>query len=856
MIQQQGHPARYETLNSLPVIIGRKSLANGVLIEHPSVSRQHARIEQRGMAYWLIDLGSTNGTLLNGKLLSTREECLLKDGDLFRIGDHQGNSVGITFRLGSNAVPLARTIYLDQSQLTQLARFTIGRDINNHLLLDHPSVSRIHAEVQKVPNGYLLNDRSSNGTFINGQRVTQYLLQASDQIQIGPFKIVYDKTGFSGATLSGNYRLDAIHLVREVYDKQHLCKRMPVKNTAKRILNDISISIYPKEFVALVGGSGTGKSTLMKALSGFTPAKSGNVLLNGEDLYSNFAAYRSALGYVPQDDIIHHQLTAQAALIYAAKLRLPDATALEIQNRVRDVLKQVEMEDHAHKAVHKLSGGQRKRVSIAVELLADPGLFFLDEPTSGLDPGLEKKMMHTLRKLADGGRTIVLVTHATANIDQCNHVAFMADGYLTYFGPPQSAPSFFETNDFADIYNKLSLPIHPILNPPPSNVVSSQRASIEPGQRSAPIWASYYQQSTQYDHYVKQRLGSHTPSNLVAPAINNSKQRVSAWQQFLVLAKRYFELIRRDATSLFVLLAVMPIIGMLLLVMANRHDLTGLSISAVKNQIQNELSEQRGDQDPAQEGEQFQGNYQIVGSAQKLLFMLALAANLLGIFAAAYEIVKEEAIYQRERMINLKIASYLMSKIAILGFFALVQCALLLMVVRFKVYYPNQGVFLPSIIEMYITLFLATVASISLGLLISSLIRNQSTIIYVILLVLFVQIIFAGAIFDLPKEAKPISYLTTTRWTLEALGSTVNMELLRSQGVTCLEPEDDTQRQLMGEFEAPCKSGQQKLTPSYNFNVTYRHEIIHLISRWLVLTVFAIIFIGLAALNQRRKDVI
>jgi ABC-type multidrug transport system ATPase subunit len=196
----------------------------------------------------------------------------------------------------------------------------------------------------------------------------------------------------------------------------------------------------------------------MNALSGYAQATGGHVFINGDDYYRNFDAYRTVLGYVPQDDIIHRTLPVDRALGYAAQLRLPaDTAAPEIAQRIARVLDDVEMTPHRDKLVENLSGGQRKRVSIGSELLADPSLFFLDEPTSGLDPGLEKKMMYTLRRLADSGRTVVLVTHATANISQCDHVAFMSDGRLVYFGPPAEALQFFNVSsgDFADIYTKL-----------------------------------------------------------------------------------------------------------------------------------------------------------------------------------------------------------------------------------------------------------------------------------------------------------------------------------------------------------------------------------------------------------------
>ncbi len=864
VIQEPGQADRPVPLTKPVVTIGRDP-GNDVVVHHPAVSRRHAQLERRGNDYWITDLGSTNGTSVNGQRVQSQ---VLRDGNIIRFGDQQGNSVGLVFQIGVGSRPATGTIYLGTLNLGHLPSFTIGRDPANQVHLDHPIVSRHHARVELKAAGHTIHDlNSQNGTYVNGQPVRgSRSLQTGDVVHIGPFKLVYDQAGFSQYTPAGNYRLDAIGLKREVSLAGLLSpRRWPGLNsrpTRKLILNDVSLSIYPREFVALVGGSGAGKSTLMDALSGFVPAQ-GRVLLNGDDLYANFAAYRSILGYVPQDDIIHGQLTVRSALNYAAQLRLPDANAQEIRQRIQDVLTQVEMVEHADKPVLRLSGGQRKRVRIAVELLAEPGLFFLDEPTSGLDPGLEKKMMYTMRQLADGGRTIVLVTHATANIDQCTHVAFMADSHLVYFGPPQEALAFFGANDFADIYTRLSLPIDRVNNPLPAQWQSfyppPPASPFQEPPRAAEVWARCFRASPQYQQYVTNRIQAASsgpqPTGGGQPGPLGG-QVSAAFRQFLVLARRYFELIRRDTMSLFILLAVMPLIGLLLLVMAKPHDLVGKSLDTIRTEIQEDIAGKQADQDPGKDDEQLQASYIAAGTAQKLLFMLALAANLLGIFAASYEIVKEGAIYRRERMVNLKIIPYLLSKISVLAIFALLQCFLLLMVVRLRVEYPPDGVFLPSVIEMYITLFLATLASIGLGLLISAGMRSAGTVIYVILLILFVQIIFAGAIFDLPAAAKPISYLTTTRWTLEALGSSVDLEGLDEMGVSCVEFEDENTRAMLGEAEDPCEQGQMKQAANYKFNVNYSHSVGHLLARWLVLIGFALIFSGLTFMVQRRKDVI
>lgn len=851
--QIPGRPEETFVIARPETTIGRDA-GNDLVLDSPVVSRRQATLQLRDGAYWLRDLDSTNGTAVNGQLIS---ETALRDGDIIRIGDEQGNNVGLVFR-HAGATPSSGTIQLGRQTVGQTDVFVIGRDPSANLQLDHPTVSRLHAEVRLTPVGPMLRDLgSSNGTFLNGELISGARpLSPRDVVQIGPYKLVYDQAGFAQYTPGGNYRIDAVHLDRRVVVGGGLA-RLQGAATERIILRDVSLSVYPREFVALVGGSGAGKSTLLNAMSGFAPAD-GRVLVNGEDLYDNFAAYRSILGYVPQDDIIHGLLPVRSALTYAARLRLPDAAPSEIDARVNKVLTEVEMSDHAEKQVARLSGGQRKRVSIASELLAEPGLFFLDEPTSGLDPGLEKKMMYTMRRLADGGRTVLLVTHATANIDQCTQVAFMADGRLTYFGPPQEALGFFGATDFADIYTRLSQPAGAVKFPTGVDNRQQQALLANPKASSAEVWESLYRNSPQYRRFVADRLQA--AGNVSAVSHQRprqpAKQKVSSLAQFGVLARRYFDLIRRDTASLIVLLAAMPLIGLLLLIMADRYDLTGKSETAIRSEIQQDIADARRDDDPGNDAEQFQGIYQVASSTQRILFMMALAATLLGLFGAAYEIVKEAPIYHRERMVNLRIPPYLLSKVIILLGFGLLQCLLLLLVMSLRVDFPGDGVFLPAVVEMYITLALATLASIALGLLISAVVRSSATVIYIILVVLFVQIIFAGAIFEIPAAARPMSYLTTTRWTLEALGSSVNMERLNARGGGCLEPEEPLPVGLAPAAEGYCEEGQTSLPPALTFNVNYDHSAGHLLASWLILLAFAAAFLGLTVVIQRRKDVV
>ena len=367
----------------------------------------------------------------------------MRPGDIFRIGDEHGTLITLTYDAGVET-SLETLPELPPIPL-QAATLTIGRTGENTVVLNHPQVSARHALLEKVDGGYRITDQNStNHVYVNGERVTQRALHTGDEIRIGPYRLTYTGTELRQYDESGHIRIEARNLKKSGNNKVVL-------------LDDISLVIPPRSFVALVGGSGAGKSTLMDALNGLRPAQEGVVLYNNVDYYANLASFNTQLGYVPQDDIVHRDLTVEHALYYAARLRLPsDFTREQIQWRIDEVLEDVEMTERRSLLVSKLSGGQRKRVSIALELLANPSVFFLDEPTSGLDPGLDRKMMTLLRRLADRGRTIILVTHATNNINSCDYVCFLAlGGRMAYFGPPNEAQAFFQKTDFSEIYSVL-----------------------------------------------------------------------------------------------------------------------------------------------------------------------------------------------------------------------------------------------------------------------------------------------------------------------------------------------------------------------------------------------------------------
>jgi ABC-type multidrug transport system ATPase subunit len=796
---QDGGQTRIIPLGDRPLTLGRAA-DNDIVSALRFVSARHARIEPNGAAHRIVDVGSTNGLLFEGRRLAANAPHDLLDGDVVRIGDPAtGSFVSLTYRnplaARAGAATAATSYRLDPND----PQITIGR-VGCDITLENPQVSRFHAQIDRMADGrHLLRDGgATNGVFVNGQRLKgQQPLRPGDIIQIGPFKLVYSGSSLDQYDQRGALRIDVRNLSRAV-------KR---SGATRLILKDVSLSIAPREFVALVGGSGTGKSTLMNAMSGYARATSGSVMVNGDDYYRNFDAYRTVLGYVPQDDIIHRTIAVSSALGYAARLRLPADTAQsEITQRIGRVLEDVEMTPHRDNLVDNLSGGQRKRVSIGVELLADPSLFFLDEPTSGLDPGLEKKMMYTLRRLADSGRTVVLVTHATANITQCDHVAFMSDGRMVFFGPPAEALPFFGvgSGDFADIYTKLegaADATNPIVQRDLLAEFSAWVAA-NPGAKSPPrlaeLWEMKFRASEQYRRYVAERLAQAPQGPVVAANGAGATQRrkgSSPLRQLGILTRRYANLMLQDRRNLFILLLQAPVIGLLLMIVARSDSIVG--VDAAQNQ------------------------------AKKVLFMLAVVAVWFGIINAAREITKEATIYRRERLANLRIGPYVLSKLIVLTGLVVVQSAVLLGLVALKVKFPEAGVFLPIWLELFITTLLTSLAGLALGLVISAFASTPDRAISIVPLALIPQIVFAGLIFDIEGIATPLSWITISRWSMDAYGAIVDLNSLPA---------------VAGVFGAGKVEGR------------YDHTAGHLLRTWLILLLYGGICTGITAILLKRRD--
>jgi ABC-type multidrug transport system ATPase subunit len=694
---------------------------NDIVIPSPIVSGKHARIEQAGGGgYKLVVLPEArNPVLFEGRPLEGSR--VLRHGDLLRIGSQDpGVMVTMTYDAPAEAAAqVEQDIVFGEKTLIQ-----IGRDPGNDVVLPSPSVSRYHAQVQRVGQRYRVEDlRSSNGTFVNGERIEgQMWLKPDDTIRIGQYRFVVGKDQLAQLDDSRGMRVEAVGLNKWV--RQDL-----------NILQNISVAIKPREFIVVVGQSGGGKSTFVDSVAGYRPATPpSKVYVNDTDIYTHFDSIRNEIGFVPQKDIIHMELTVYQALDYAAQLRMPaDTTTAEREKRVMEVLEDLDLTHRKDVQISGLSGGQQKRVSIGVELLTKPGLFFLDEPTSGLDPGTETALMQLMRRLADQGRTIILITHATKNVMLADKVIFLArGGYLAWFGPPDEALAYFDQYrserdrragkiEFDEIYAILD----------------------DQSKGKAADWAKRYTESRAYQEFIAKPLagkfaihGAQQAAVTAKPQAPANTKQVSSLRQFLILSARNIKILTRDRFALGLMLATAPIVSLLDVI---------LSLVLGRNPF-----------------DFFDGE---MANVMITLFLLTIYGIMVGGISQMREIVKEQDIYRRERLVNLKILPYVMSKIWVAALLAFYQAAVYTIVHYLAFDMPGGGL---EFVQVYITMVLATLAGMMLGLFASALAPNANSAPLMVIMLMLPQIVLGGALIPIPPA---ISVPISSRWAFEALMS-------------------------------------------------------------------------------------
>jgi len=533
----------------------------------------------------------------------------------------------------------------------------------------------------------------------------------------------------------------ADHLIRESEPAGSLVEVLHVNKLVRRklsILHDVSLIVKPNEFVVVVGQSGGGKTTLVDAIAGFRPATNGKVFVDGIDVYRNVNSMRDRFGYVPQRDIIHMELTVYQALDYSAKLRLPRGTKkLARKARINEVLDELGLEAQRNVRISELSGGQQKRVSIGVELLTRPHLFFLDEPTSGLDPGNETAFMNLMRRLADQGRTVIMITHTTKNVMLADKVVFMdSGGYLAWFGPPKEALTYFGQYSAEQLKLEQFDDIYAILD--------------DPALGTPKEWDERFQASAAYQKYIveplrfrqeqvdnqklkrsaKKQAGQLRADQKRPPKIHS----ISSLRQFFILSARNLTILGRDRSSLILMLLIAPVVGSLDFVLA----------PIVGNNL---FSYASGDA--------------IYGKIT--LFFLCVYALMVGGMSQMREIVKEASIYRRERLVNLRIFPYVASKIWVALLLAFYHAAAFTLIHYAAFKMPGGWL---DFLEIYVTLLLAVMSGMMVGLIASAISNNPGVTPLVMICLVVPMFVLSGGLATLPVYMDGWS---TSHWAFQAL---------------------------------------------------------------------------------------
>ncbi len=620
----------------------------------------------------------------------------------------------------------APPVYGDRSPTTfhqvALGRvMRIGRALENELVVSDLQVSRHHAEFHATPDGWMeIRDLGShNGTYVNGQPIAKggsVLLGAQDIVGVGhsTYRIVGDR--LEEFVDTGDVSFSARHLTVTV-------------DGGKDILKDVSFGVPEKSLIAVIGPSGSGKSTLLKALTGYRPANKGDVLYDNRNLYKQFAELRQRIGLVPQDDILHKELTVKKALKYAAKLRFPaDTTENERQQRIDEVLRELKLDIHKEKKVTSLSGGQRKRVSVALELLTKPSLIFLDEPTSGLDPGMDRDVMQLLRGLADDGRTVLVVTHSVAELAICDKLLVMAPGgSVAYFGPPEEALNFFGYGTWADVFSAFE----------------SYRDYD---------WAGRWKGSQHYQMYAADIDAVAPQSVQMPPAQSMKPPKPQGWlSQLWTLMRRYTSVIASDKGFLALSVALPAVIGSVSVVIPAKFGLA-----------------------PPTPPSRFNGD------AGTIMLILAVGMCFSGAANSVRELIKERVIYERERATGLSRSAYLMSKILVLGVITAFQGVILCVIGFSTRKLPAEGLVMPPAVEMCLVVIALGFTSMMFGLIISSLVKTSEKTMPLLVMFAIVQVVFTGIlfkVFDSPG-LEQFAWLMPSRWAIAGVGTTLDLSHL------------------------------------------------------------------------------
>lgn len=439
--------------------IGRAD--SDITIDSPIVSRKHGRIYKQDEYYFYEDLSSANGTYINGVLYGRESDNgkfknLLKIGDVLRIDHrdlvcpHEEAVILVAVHLTGESL-LSKSFGLSENQIV-----TIGRN-TGEIKLDNKAISEKHAVFQQNSHKEweVVDCDSTNGVFVNNEKIeNSRKLNELDVIRVADYVFIYGSNQlyyFCNETVANQLVIN----IEERSVRKFLKKQV--------LLQDINLSINEGEMVMILGGSGAGKTTFVNAILGYEKAK-GTIEHDNVDIYKDYNKVKGKMGFVPQQDLLRLEDTVYSTMSNAARMKMPPGTSKEEQDkRIDVVLDSLGLSREHNSVVKKLSGGQRKRLSIAVELIANPSLFFLDEPDSGLDGIMAKSLMEQLRIIANEGKIVMVITHAPDRVrDLFDKVVILAKGekdnigHLAFYGSIPEALGFFDTTSLEGVVKKIN----------------------------------------------------------------------------------------------------------------------------------------------------------------------------------------------------------------------------------------------------------------------------------------------------------------------------------------------------------------------------------------------------------------
>lgn len=698
----------------LVYIVGRDQ-SSDIHIDHSRISRSHLRIEFLEN-YWVAkDLSSSNGTFQGRKEVNSININKVLVLDL-------GGDSGVSLRFvpitegsiekSTKRVRNDRTQVITKGSISVLEgsvqriklgqRVRVGRDDLNDWRIDDLTVSRFHAEILATNSGgfYIVDLKSENGTFVNGKAVKRHDLIPGDLISVGHAIRKFTLDGLEGAA-----NISGTEIVAEDISFQ----------VGERILlQKSSFKLGSRTLTAIIGPSGAGKSTLLNALTGRVSLSSGNISIGGRNLESEYSELKKEIGLVPQADIMHTKLTIRQALTYGAALRLPkDVSKEERVQRVNEVLAKLELEPRADLQIAKLSGGQKKRVSIGLELLTKPELLVLDEPTSGLDPGLDAHVMETLRTLADEGQTVVVVTHAVENLDFCDNVILMASGgRIAYFGPPSTIFNALAKKTWSEVFKLLA----------DSDAIFLQ-AEKKP-----------FVQSEQDRRAIKE-----------------SAKRQSWIKQTATLSTRYLSVIKSDRFYMLLLLVVPTVMGIISYFTSSKWGFAP--------------------------GPLTDAGFRYNPTARSSVMVLVLGSMFIALSTSVQEIIKEKEIFSREKNVGVRISAYFFSKFITLSLIVSLQLGIFVNIVLFKRPQSDlRTYFGSSMNSVFVVTIVLGICSLLLGLLISSFISTSEQAMPALVGVTMIQIVLSGILpMEAGRSISKISSLMPSYMATNAFASVTNL---------------------------------------------------------------------------------